>query len=139
MINVLEYLENTAKKYPKKIAAIDNKESCTYEELLCKSKEIGVYLANETSARKPIAVFMDKSVKTLQIFMGIVYAGCFYTLIDPSFPKERIKQILDILDTNIVITTKKNTEKLMACGYSKKIIVIDNFYTAGKDKEEYKY
>ena len=41
---------------------------------------------------------MDKSVKTLQIFMGIVYAGCFYTLIDPSFPKERIKQILDILD-----------------------------------------
>ena len=96
MINVLEYLENTARKYPKKIAAIDNKESCTYEQLLCKSKEIGVYLANETSVRKPIAVFMDKSVKTLQIFMGIAYAGCFYTLIDPSFPKERIKQILNI-------------------------------------------
>lgn len=135
MINVLEYLENTAKKYPKKIAVIDNKESCTYEELLNKSKEIGVCLANETSARKPIAVFMDKSVKTLQIFMGIVYAGCFYTLIDPSFPKERIKQILDILDTSIVITTKKNTEKLMACGYSKKIIVIDNFYNVELRKD----
>lgn len=135
MINVLEYLENTARKYPKKIAAIDNKENCTYEELLNKSKQIGMYLAKETSVRKPIAVFMDKSVKTLQIFMGIAYAGCFYTLIDPSFPKERIKQILNILDTNIVITIKKNTEKLMTCGYAKKIISIDDIYNVELRKD----
>ena len=138
MINVLEYLENTAKKYPKKIAAIDNKESCTYEELLNKSKEIGTTLAMETNVRKPIVVFMDKSVKTLQIFMGIVYAGCFYTLVDPTFPKERIKQILDILETSIVITSNKNVEKLLSCGYSKKIITIDNLFNVKKDIDKEK-
>ena len=133
MKNVLEYLENTAKLYPKKIAVIDENESCSYEELLYNSQVIGMYLYDirnsiKNNENKSIAVFMDKSVKTLQIFMGIVYAGGFYTLIDPSFPKERISQILNVLDSDIVITTEENKGKLIEAGYKKKIVEVETLY-----------
>lgn len=139
MNNVLEYLEASAATFPEKIAAKDEKISCTYSELLEDARQIGAFLAEKTDIRKPVAVFMDKSVTTLKIFMGILYAGCFYTLVDPSFPPERIGQILDVLDTDIVITMKEHGEKLLLSGYTGNIIYIDELqYTGNITKTEQK-
>ena len=44
MKNVLEYLENSAKMFPSKIAAKDEKAQCTYSELLNRAKEVGTFL-----------------------------------------------------------------------------------------------
>lgn len=125
MNNVLEYLEASAAAFPDKTAARDEKNTCTYSELLLDAKRIGSLLAAKTDIRKPVAVFMDKSIITLKAFMGILYAGCFYTLVDPSFPPDRIRQILDILETDIVITEHSNEEKLRSTGYDKEIIYSD--------------
>ena len=112
MNNILEYLEHTALCYPNKIAAKDDKKQCTYSELNNRAKEIGTFIAKRQDVRKPVAVFMEKSVDTLQIFMGIVTAGDFYVLVDPSFPLQRITQILGVLEPEIVITKEEYKEKL---------------------------
>ncbi|MCI8507668.1 MAG: amino acid adenylation domain-containing protein [Lachnospiraceae bacterium] len=125
MNNVLEYLEASAAAFPDKIAARDDKISCTYKELLSDARRIGTMLTTKTYIRKPIAVFMDKSVATLKYFMGILYAGCFYVLVDPSFPTARIRQILDVLESDIVITEHSNEEKLKSTGYDKEIIYFE--------------
>lgn len=125
MNNVLEYLESSAMAFPNKTAVRDDKDSCTYYELLTDAKKIGLLLAEKTDIRRPIAVFMDKSVVTLKTFMGILYAGCFYTLVDPSFPSERIRQILDTLNTSIVITERTLGEKLCSTGYDNTILYTD--------------
>lgn len=135
MNNVLEYLESSAAAFPGKMAAKDDKTSCTYSELLSDAKRIGTMLAAKTEIRKPVAVFMDKSVITLKAYMGILYAGCFYVLIDPSFPPERIRQILDILKADIVITEKALEEKLRNTGYDKEIIYSDEMLNKEKFKE----
>lgn len=134
MNNVLEYLETSAKAYPEKTAVRDDKISCTYSELLTDAKKIGMLLTEQTDIRKPIAVFMDKSVITLKTFMGILYAGCFYTLVDPSFPVERIRQILDTLNTSIVITERTHEEKLCNTGYDKTILYTDKILNNGDNK-----
>lgn len=123
MHNILEYLEQTAEMYPQKTAVTDENHSCTYCELECRAKEIGTYLSGMAKPGMPIAVFMEKSVEALQAFMGIVYAGGFYTLIDPEFPIERIKQILDILKPQLILTDKENASKIKEtnCG----ICVVD--------------
>ncbi len=139
MNNVLEYLEASAAFFPEKTAAKDDKTSCTYSELLEAAKQTGAFLAEKTEIRKPVAVFMDKSVATLKAFMGILYAGCFYTLVDPSFPAERIGQILNILDTDIVITTREHGEKLLHSGYGKSILYADELqYTKDMETAESK-
>lgn len=79
MKNVLEYLEQSAKMYPDKIAVKDTACSYTYEQLQNKAKCIGACLAKQTTPRHPVCVFADKSADTLAVFFGIVYAGCFYT------------------------------------------------------------
>lgn len=117
MKNVLEYLDNAAVCFPNKIAAKDEMTQCTYEELWEKSRQIGTYIAKRVPLRKPIVVFMEKGVETLQIFMGIVSAGDFYVLVDPNFPLQRISQILDILQPELVVTKAEYREKLTEVQY----------------------
>lgn len=136
MENVLEYLEHSAAIYPDKICAKDEKTACTYDEMLTHARDIGVFLTKQTKIRKPIAVFMDKSVVTLKTFMGILYAGCFYTLIDPSFPTERVRQILDVLGTDLVITSLENVNALSETGYEGKVIITNEYPYTTEDKKD---
>ena len=106
MKNVLEYLEQSAKMYPDKIAVKDAACSYTYEQLQNKAKCIGACLAKQTTPRHPVCVFADKSADTLAVFFGIVYAGCFYTLVDPSFPEARIQSMLSVLQPDVIVDGK---------------------------------
>lgn len=110
--NVLEYLERSAAAHPEKIAVADDLLSCTYEELLRDARRIGSGLCTRFSPRMPVAVFMEKSVETLQLFFGAVYAGCFYVLINPEFPAPRVEAILETLETRRVVTCRSLAEKL---------------------------
>ena len=135
--NVLEYLENTAMKYRDKIAVIDEEDKVTYGELITKAKIVGSYLCSKIEPNKPVAIFMDKSVKTLELFMGVLYAGCFYTLIDPSFPDNRIKQILEIAKVNLIITDDDNYDKLSRIVKKENIINVKNISSIASVKSLY--
>lgn len=117
MKNVLEYLEQSASRFPDKIAVKDEKKECTFMELQTRAGEIGTYVAKYASYRRPVVVFMEKSVEALQIFMGIVSAGAFYVLVDPGFPTSRVSQILGVLEPELVITKAEYREKLKNAGY----------------------
>ena len=122
MKNVLEYLEQSAQKYPDKIAVKDTACAYTYEQLQKKARRIGACLAKKTTPRHPVCVFADKSADTLAVFFGIVYAGCFYTLIDPSFPEARIQSILSVLQPDVIVDGNNTSEKLAACGYTENVV-----------------
>lgn len=124
MTNILDYLEQTASRCPAKTAAKDEKTSCTYGELVTRAKEIGSYLHESVALRKPIVVFMEKSAVALQCFMGIVYAGDFYVLVDPSFPLQRINGIFEVLQPEAVITIPDNIETLSKTDYKGNVIDI---------------
>ena len=104
MRNVLEYLEHSASIFPEKIAAQDQEKSCSYKELLLNAKRLGSFLSEFKSPGSPVVVFMDKSVEALTAFMGILYAGCFYVFISPGQPAHRIRQIMEVLKADSVIT-----------------------------------
>ena len=123
MKNVLEYLENSVEKYPTKLAAVDECGECTYRELYEGAQVMGSTLAKITGPVKPVVVFMDKGITALKTFMGILYAGCFYTLLDPSFPVDRISGILGILKPDVVVTTDKFAVKLTECEYSGNVLL----------------
>lgn len=101
--NVLEYLENSAKKNPDKIAFADEKSSITYLELVNVARKFGTYLSTKVSPQQPIAILSDKSVDTIISFFSVVYAGCFYVPLNVKHPKERIQSILDTLEKPYVI------------------------------------
>ena len=75
--SILEYLEESARKYPDKTAFADEHTSCTFKELEQTARRTGTALAKYFTPRNPVPVFMEKSVETIGVFMGAVYAGCF--------------------------------------------------------------
>ena len=105
--SILEYLEESGERYPEKVAFADVNTSCTYQELVHRARRIGTALSRRVKPGRPVPVFMDRGVDTICLFMGIVYAGCFYVLLDTKQPKARIKQILDTLCADVLITTKE--------------------------------
>lgn len=122
MKNVLEYLEQSAQKYPDKIAVKDTACAYTYEQLWKKARNIGSRLVKHTTPNHPVCVFADKSADTLAVFFGIVYAGCFYTLVDPSFPEARIRSMLSVLEPEVIVDGSNAPDKLAACGCTERVI-----------------
>ncbi|MEG1475787.1 MAG: amino acid adenylation domain-containing protein [Longicatena sp.] len=110
MINVLEYLEESARKFPNKIAFQDESTSITYQELVIESKRMGSSLAKLVKPRTPIPVYMEKSVETMTLFFGIVYAGCFYVMLDTKQPKVRVDHILATLESDFIVSADSAAE-----------------------------
>lgn len=123
--NVLDYLYNSKEMYPLKTAVADDKSSMTYTELVNNATAIAAGLLEYVDERKAVPVYMDKSCVTLAAFMGIVMTDNFYVLLEPSHPAERIHGILNTLEADIIVTSKKNEKKAAKLGFQGKIIYIE--------------
>lgn len=131
--NILEYLEKSAQKYPDKTAFADENASCTFKELECTGRKIGTALSRYIAPRNPIPIFMEKSVETIGAFMGAVYAGCFYVLIDTKQPASRLNQILDILKSEVIITSEKYLKDLEKLGFEGKVLMLSELNAVQED------
>lgn len=131
MINVIDYLEKSVLKFPNKTAVIDEFGSINYSDLERYSKSVGTFISKEEEPVKPIMVYMDKKIDTLIIFLGIVYSGCYYTLVNLEHPKPRVEQIKDVLGSNIVITDEENYERALELFSGCKIFKIEDIKNNG--------
>lgn len=115
-INILSYLEETADKFPGKMAFADDASSLSFGELLINARKTGSMLLDKGFYKKPVVVFMRKSPEMINAFLGVVYAGCFYVPIDEEMPQHRISLIFDSLKPELVIcdeTTRAHAEALL--------------------------
>ena len=111
MTNVLEYLEHITDEAPDRAAVTDGEKEYTRAGLLDVCRRIGSALLEYDLRRRPVIVFMEKNADTLTAFFGAVFAGAFYTLIDPQLPRQRQRQICDSLGASVVITDNAHMEQ----------------------------
>lgn len=114
-LNILDYLEKTARQFPDKIALKDEKRQISFNDFELEAKRIGsLILACSFGIRKPIVVFVDRNIESIISFMGVVYSGNFYVPLDSKMPSERIKLIIDKLDPPAVIYISEEQKALIA-------------------------
>ena len=106
--NVLDYLEQSRASYPQKCAVIDEREQLTYEQLYSRSRRIGTALCGRIAAGEPVGVYLDKCTDALCVFLGSVYAGGFYSVLNPELPKARLAQIAGVLSPRVIVTRQEN-------------------------------
>ena len=133
--NILEYLEGSSKRFTDKTAFAYEHSSCTFLELEMTARRIGTALAKYFVPRNPVPVFMEKSVETIGVFMGAVYAGCFYVLIDTKQPASRLNQILEILDSEVIVTSEKYLEDLEKLDFKGEVVLAKNLAEEPENKE----
>ena len=113
-INVLSFLESSAQKYPDRVAFKDKDEAINYNNLLTRCQKIAFVIRKNAQMElfdknRPVAVFIDRNIKSLQLFLAVAYSGNFYVPIDPTLPADRIHSMLDTLKpvSCISATTRK--------------------------------
>ena len=127
MKNVLELLEKTERKYSECIAVEDEDVRLKWCEIKKFSQRVGSFLCSNCDAKKPVAILAEKNVFTLVAMLGTVYAGCFYTIINPAFPIQRIQDILEILKPDaLIIQGEEYKSTITKTGYVGKIYDLNN-------------
>lgn len=107
---VTDYLDNSAKKFPNKIAFADEKRELTFSALYTESRKIAQVLIDRNIFKSPVVVYLEKSVEVISCFMGAAYSGNFYTPIDVTMPECRVSKIMDTLSPALIITDSAHLE-----------------------------
>jgi amino acid adenylation domain-containing protein len=113
---VTQYLRISVKKYPDRVALIDQKISLTYAELFDEVEHIAYEMVRRNCFKKPVAVLMDKGARTISAFLGVALSGNFYTVIDTKMPQNRVEKILETFEPLLFLVDKKNEKKAAAFG-----------------------
>jgi len=82
-------LERAAKLFADRPAVEDEVESLTYTQYRARSRAIAAGMLRHGSARKPIIMYLPKSVEMLCCFIGAMYAGSPYAPVDSHIPMNR--------------------------------------------------
>ena len=103
---VLQWLEETARRFPERTAYVDENKQYTWRELRKTALSIASHIDKELPDRKqPVAVYMEKSADMLAAYTGIAYSGNFYSPLAADMPAARIEKIIQTLQPAMIITT----------------------------------
>ena len=101
---VVDLFGEMARKYPDNIAVVYRDVRLTYGELDAVSDRIGAYLAKQgLGAEDPVAILIPRCEYMAVASLGVLKAGCAYQPLDPTYPKDRLKFMLDDSGAKVLI------------------------------------
>ncbi len=100
---IIDYFEETVRKYPHHTAVADAEDTLTYEQLQKTAMNMGKQIAVKEIEKKPVAILMKRNRYLPSAMMGVLYSGNFYVVLDAESPLSRIKKILKTLEPATVI------------------------------------
>lgn len=134
--SVLDYLEQSEKRFPGKEAVVDEKGSDTYGQLADKARRVGTCLVRKgLQCNHVVVVLMGKTRAALTAFWGITYAGGIYAPMDCQAPVNRLQLILEVLQPTYVLTDEENREKALELTGPDTIVMLEEALQAQPDRE----
>lgn len=115
---------------PEAIAISTEHNRYTYQEIHQRSNQVAnVLLQLGIQKQERVAIFLERSVESIIVMLGILKAGGTYVPIDVKYPPERIQYILQDSQARVLIT-KVELEKEVTCYQGNMIIIGDVFKSA---------
>ena len=100
-----ELFEEQVLRTPDNIALVFGEESMTYSELNAKSNQLAHMLRSKgVQPDSIVGIMVGRSFEMIIGIMGILKAGGAYLPIDPEYPKERIRFMLEDSNAKIILT-----------------------------------
>jgi len=110
--NVTEYINKTVLLFPEKTAVKDVRGDLSFSQLMLAGKQVATQLLAIPVSGKPVAVYMPKCKEAIVSFLGINLSGNFYVPLDVKSPQSRVGSILQVLESDVVITDKEHYDFL---------------------------
>ena len=109
---ITDYLDEAVGRWPDKTAFVDEKGSITYRGLQEGACAVAQYLIAKGLYRKPVAIFMEKSIACVCCMLGAVYSANFYSVLDTQMPNARLERLFDNLEPEIILMDEVNRGKI---------------------------
>ncbi|MCP9612820.1 AMP-binding protein [Coprobacter tertius] len=114
-INLIEYFERTVVSNPGKIAVKEKEKEISFGNLQFDAKFLAKEIITKGNCiKKPVAVYLNKSIESVCADLAIIYSGNFYMNLDIKTPTERIKNILDLIQPAVLITNNQYFKNIMS-------------------------
>lgn len=136
--------ERQVTKTPEAVALISDERELSYRELDERANRVAHHLVRKgVESGDLVGLYASRSEVSVVTILGILKAGAGYVPIDPAFPEERIRHILDDAEVSAVLALESLKDWL--CGwYEGEVISLDDgggeqFAEESKERVEVEY
>jgi len=106
---VKHFLENSARRFPDKVALISGSRRLTYSEINKTADRLAsAFLKIKIKRQDRVAIFLDSSIESVISLFGILKAGAIFVMLSPTLKPKKLAYILKDSSARAVIT---NTNK----------------------------
>ncbi|BCS19536.1 non-ribosomal peptide synthetase [Aspergillus puulaauensis] len=106
-------IEEAAELHEDRVAIVYKGRQLTYGELNAEANRFAHYLRSTgIQTEQLVALFLEKTENLLVTILGIWKSGAAYVPIDPTYPDERVRFVLDDTKANIVICSDQHADRL---------------------------
>lgn len=116
---------SSVRSYPNNTAIVSSQTRLSYQELNELSNRIAARLKSLGVGRNElVAIVMHKGWEQVTAALAILFAGGAYMPVDASYPEERVNELLDTGEVNVVLTQK---DVLDSCNWPQQVtpLVVD--------------
>ena len=116
--------EHQVMRTPNSIALICNQECQTYIELNRQANQLGHYLRRlGIRPEMRVGICAERRLEMLAAILGVLKAGAAYVPLDPNYPGDRLRFMLQDSEVALILT-QKSLAKLLN-GFEDKLVFID--------------
>jgi amino acid adenylation domain-containing protein len=106
---LVQCFENIAAKYSGRLAVKMGDRSLTYEQMNCAANRIARAALDKLGpGNEPVALLFEHGIDVIAALLGVMKAGKFYVALDPSFPEQRSRDILQDCGAKLIVTNGRN-------------------------------
>jgi amino acid adenylation domain-containing protein len=100
-----DLFEQSVMRSPQATAVVCGGERLSYAELNARANRIAHYLRKQGAGRDVlVGVFLERTPDLLAAILGVLKSGAAYVPLDPGYPAERLRAILEDANAAVVLT-----------------------------------
>ena len=112
---VTQLFKTQVEKTPDNIAVVFEKNQLTYRQLDQKASQLACYLQQQgVKPNTPVAICLERGLEVVISMLAIINAGGIYVPLDPDYPEERIRYIMEDSQAKFILVRKNSIKKLYA-------------------------
>ncbi|QQE72804.1 amino acid adenylation domain-containing protein [Brevibacillus composti] len=110
-----ELIEARSAETPDRIALVFRERQMTYADLDAEANRLAHYILERSAGTDPfIGVYLERSLEMVIALLAVLKANRAYVPIDPEYPEERIRYMLEDSRVSLILTQSRLRESLPA-------------------------
>ncbi len=111
--NLVDWFEEQVLISPDAVAIIFEERKLTYRELNERSNRLANFLQKKGIRKETLVpICLSRSTEMLVAIMGILKSGAAYVPVDPSYPLDRIRYMLEDTNAELLLVNKETRQKV---------------------------